>query len=378
MVDEKVKVYLTTNVFREVADNLKVSQSKREEIINLWNKLGEISDLKVSNNRFPSSETIKKKIFEWGAQVIGCHLSHPITEDMLTDPNSNVISVTTSTAGYNHINLVPGVLITHTPGVLHRTVADFTISAILANLRNIVGLHNFVWNEQWKPGQKWDLDENLSSTMDNLTLGIVGMGEIGKEITKRIAPWGVKILYFDIVKQENFEKNYDNLTFIDNLEEIFSQSDIISLHMPLNDKTKHIVSEKLLKLLKKNALLVNTARGPVLDSQVLMDLLEKKEVKINLSFDVYEDEPIKIEDLKRFKNIAEENPDLRFVFIPHNASADADTRAQMAIIVLEDIISIATSKSAEDLKKLRLIPQQHYLHGGKEKQPDFNNYRILK
>lgn len=351
----KLKCYFTTPVFREIADHPKVSDEKRKKILELWDKLAEVAELRVSEMRFPPEEEITKNIRNWGAQIVGCHLSHPITSEMLKD--SEVVAICTSTAGYNHIAQEPGIIITHTPGVLHRTVADFTIAAILANLRNIVGLHNFVWEGDWKIGQKWDLDENLSSTIDNLTLGIIGMGEIGKEITKRVYPWGVKILYYDIQQQEKFEQTYPNIQYVNNLEQIFSQSDIISLHIPLMDATYHIVNENLLKLMKKGSLLVNTARGTVLDFENLLKLLENNEIEINLAFDVFEHEPIDEDSLFRFKKIAEKKPKLKFVFIPHNASADADTRAQMAIMLLEDMIRIATASSLSDLESTRLIPE---------------------
>lgn len=352
----KVKCYLTTPVFHEIANHSKVSDSNKKKILELWEKLQQETELKVSDTRFPSKKNITDAIQNWGAQIIGCHLSHPITAEMLN--KTDVVAICTSTAGYNHIAQEPGILITHTPGVLHETVADFTIAVIVSNLRNIVELHNFVWNEQWKQGQKWDLDENLSSMIDNRTLAIIGLGEIGKELTKRLYPWGVKILYYDIHRQVEFEKQFPEIQFIPSLEDIFSQADIVSLHVPLMDATHHMVSEKLLSKMKKGALLVNTSRGAVVHFEDLLELLEKQKIEIHLAFDVYEEEPIAKETLTRFKKIAEDNPKFRFIFIPHNASADANTRAQMAIMILEDMISIAESNSGRDLDSLRLIPEQ--------------------
>lgn len=372
----KPKVYLATPVFREIADHPKVSREKSEQIIKLYNQLNSICEIKVSETRFPDEKTIKKVINEWKPNFIGCHLSHQITKDMLE--MDEVCAVCTSTMGYNHISLVSGVLVTHTPGVLHKTVADFTISLILASLRNLINLHNFVWNNEWKASQKWDLDENLNTTIENTTIGLVGLGEIGKEIVKKIAPWGINILYFDVVRQEDFEKNYPNLKYVKQMEYIFSNADVVSLHIPLIPATYHIVGETLLKCMKKDALLVNTARGPIIDTNALLNLLERKEISINLAFDVYEQEPIDPEHLKRFKQIANDNKNLRFLFIPHNASADANTRAQMAIMILEDLITLVKSKTISDLKPLRLIPEQRYLIKDNDKKIDIENYRISK
>jgi len=370
----KPKVYFTTPVFRDITLHPKVSEAKKKIILRLWDELEKKTRLKISPHRFSEKEEIKSVISGWKAQIIGCHLSHQLSEEILR--NSDVFAICTSTAGTNHIARVPGILITHTPGILHKTVADFTIALILSNLRNTINLHNLVWSAEWKPGQKWDLDDNLSTSMDNLILGIVGMGEIGQELTRRIAPWGIKIIYFDLARKKNIEKAHHTLEYVDSLKELFLKADIISLHIPLTQQTHHLVGEKLLRLMKKNALLVNTARGPVVDTQILLDLLEKRAISINLAFDVFEDEPLNSTDLKRFKKIAKKNPDLRFVFIPHNASADADTRAQMAIMTLEDILSLVLSKSPEDLKNIRLIPEQHYLRGKGNQFPDFENFKI--
>ncbi len=368
----KLKVYLASPVFFEITKNWRISPSNKSKIESLWKELHEIAEVKVSEKRFPSDDEIKKAMVEWGANIVGCHLSHPISKEMQTNPN--LYAVCTSTMGYNHIQLVDNVLYTHTPGVLHRTVADFTLSIILANLRNTVGLHNFVWNGHWKAGQKWDLDENLSMTMDNLTLGIVGLGEIGREIIKRIGPWGIKIVYYDIFRNENFEKQYPNLKYEPELKQIFSMCDIVSLHIPLNDKTKHSINKSLLKLMKPYSLLVNTARGGILKTDDLLDLLETGEAKINCSFDVYENEPLDEPTLLRFRKVAEKNPELRFVFIPHNASADADTRAEMDIMILSDLITLVKSKGPNDLKSLRLIPEQRYL----QKEENFEKLKSFR
>jgi glyoxylate reductase len=373
---EKPKVYLASPVFRKIAEHPRVSESKKQAILKLWDELEKKTQLKVSSSRFPEAEGITSVISDWRAQIIGCHLSHRISKNMLND--SDVFAICSSTAGTNHIDRVPGILITHTPGVLHKTVADFTIAIILSNLRNTVCLHKRVWEGNWKQGQKWDIDDNLSTTIDNLVLGIVGMGEIGQELSRRLAPWGVKIIYYDPARKKNIEEEFHNIKYSHSLEEIFSNADIISLHVPLTPETHHLVGERYLRLMKKNALLVNTARGSVVDSQVLLDLLEKNEIFINLAFDVFDDEPLNLTDLKRFKKISRENPDLRFVLIPHNASADADTRAQLVIMTLEDILCLAFSNSPDDIKTIKLIPEQHSFFNLPKNHPDLEKYKIIQ
>jgi len=356
----KPKVYFTSNVFTpsEIGSNDKINQKIRDDINKLWEILSTNAELKIFNGRFQTEAEFQRDIEEFNPDIIGCHLSHKISASILED--SRIFAICTSTAGYNHIQKTKSedILITHTPGVLHETVADYTIALIMANLRNLIDLHNDVWNGNWATTNKWDIDQNLSSVISNKVLGIVGLGEIGKEVVKRLHPWGVKMLYYDLIRIKEFEKLYPNIEFKDNLEEVFQESDILSLHIPLNKFTEKIINRDLLKLMKKNALLVNTARGLVLDFDALLDLLEKREIQINLAIDVFPIEPIDIETLKRFNKIKETQPEIRILLLPHNASADADTRGKMISMFLKDIINIIESKSFEDLSEIHLIPEQ--------------------
>ena len=126
--------------------------------------------------------------------------------------------------------------------------------------------------------------------------------------------------------------------------------------------------------MKKGALLVNTARGPIVNFEALLLLLESNEISINLAFDVFENEPLDEDILHRFHLVHKDHPELKFIFIPHNASADADTRAQMAIMFLSDIIALATSTSGEDLKSIRMIPEQKLL----QSEGNYEDQKIAK
>ena len=368
----KPKVYLTSNVFssKEIGSNEIISEKIRIKIRNLWEELNHISELKVFHGRFPSEEQIRKDVDEFNPDILGCHLSHEITSNILD--RSNIFAISTSTAGINHIHRTENddILITHTPGVLHETVADYTISIIMASLRNLIDLHHYVWNDQWTAIDKWDLDKSLSSIVSNKILGIVGMGEIGKELDKKLAPWDIKILYYDIRQMKEFEKDYPAIEFRGKLEDVFRESDVVSLHLPLNNSTEKLVGRDLLKLMKKDALLVNTARGGVLDLNTLLNLLESKEIQINIAFDVFPIEPIDAETLARFKRIKETQQFIRMILIPHNASADANTRGMMNLLFLTDIIGLIKSSSIEDLRALNIIPEH-------KKHLDDKKWRIL-
>jgi glyoxylate reductase len=355
----KPKVFLASNVFsdKKIGSNEKISKEFRDEIKFLWQELNKLSELKIFNGRFPSEEQLQKEVEEFNPDILGCHLSHQISSEMLE--KSRIFAVTTATAGFNHIQRTQNddILIAHTPGVLHETVADYTIAIIMANLRNLIDLHNYIWNNQWIVTDKWDLDKSLSSVITNKKLGIVGLGQIGKELVKKLYAWGVKILYYDIKQMKEFEEKYPLIEFKENIGDIFRESDVVSLHIPLNKYTENLVSRSLLNLMKKNALLVNTARGGVLDLENLLVMLENKEIKINIALDVFPTEPIDAKTLKRLKKIKKAQPDTRMILIPHNASADANTRGKMDIIFLKDIINIINSTSIEDLNGVNIIPE---------------------
>ena len=352
------KVYLTSNVFtpKELGSNEKISEKIKNTIKVLWDKLDSLAEVKEFNGRFPSEDQIRQDIKSFEPNFIGCHLSHKITSDMLK--NEDIYGVLTSTAGFNHIERTEkdDILVTHTPGVLYETVADYTIALIMANLRNLIDLNRYVWEGNWTPDDKWDLDQNLSSVIDNKKVGIIGLGEIGTELMKRLFVLGINIQYYDIERSIELEKLHPGLEYQSNIKDIFRECDIITLHVPLKDSTNHLVDAELLKEMKNEALLVNTARGAVIDFEDLLRLLENDEININIAFDVYPEEPIDPKILERFKKIKAENPQMRIILMPHNASADADTRGRMDILFLEDLITMINSQNLYDIEKTHLIP----------------------
>jgi glyoxylate reductase len=372
-VSSTPKVYLASPVFREIADNPRVSVKYKYLINKVWSNLNTAAEVIVAESRFPSTEEIKQVVSQKEADFIGCHIGHSIGEEIVSIPS--VKAVSTSNVGWNHIHLQPGVIVTNTPGVLAGTIADYTVSLILANLRNITGLNRYVWDGQWKPGEKWDLDRHITKNTENLTYGILGIGEIGREVVHRVAPWGIHIAYHDIFQSAEMEEKYPNLNYYEDVEQLFKIADILSIHIPLDDSTRHFVGEHLLRLMRPRALLVNTARGGIIDFEALIRLLKNKEIAIHLAFDVYEEEPISAQMLDRFRQINAERPDLRFIFTPHSATADADTRARMAATMLSNLNSLVRSTSVKDIRELNLIPPLAFV----KKEPRMlDDYRIFR
>ena len=177
-------------------------------------------------------------------------------------------------------------------------------------------------------------------------------------IIRVISFFSFDIIYHDIKRKIEFEKQFPSIKFKKDLSILFKESDIVSLHVPLKKQTTHLVNRDLLKLMKKDALLVNTARGPIIDLYDLLNMLENNEIKINLALDVFPEEPIDNKILDRLKKIKEKQPNLKMLLLPHNASADADTRGKMNIIFLNDIIHLIESTTVDDLREVHLIPEQ--------------------
>jgi glyoxylate reductase len=356
----KPKVYFTSNVFtpEQIGSNEKINLDIKTAIKNLWMKLKTIAKVKTFNGRFPSQKELQNDVQNFNPEIIGCHISHPISSELIK--GTDVFAISTSTAGYNHISpsLFNEIIITHTPGILHETVADYTIALMMASLRNFIDLHNYVWRGQWGKDERWDLDQDLSSTLASKTLGIVGLGEIGTEIVRKLYPWNIKISYYDINRKREIEHTFPNIQFRSDLETLFKEVDIVSLHVPLNKNTEKMIKTKLLSVMKPNSLLINTARGNVLDLDALLTLLEKGDIKVNFALDVFPQEPISDGHLKRIKEIKNKQPDLRIILMPHNASADADTRGNMVRLFLDDVIKLIQSSSLDDLKDVHIIPEQ--------------------
>ncbi|MGE5258693.1 MAG: 2-hydroxyacid dehydrogenase [Hyphomicrobiales bacterium] len=367
------KVYLASPVFREIGDNPRVSVKYKYLIDKVWKNLNTAADVIVSESRFPGEEEIKRVVSQNKVDFIGCHLGHHVGEDIVSIPSIKAVS--TSNVGWDHIHSHPGVIITNTPGVLAGAIADYALALILANLRNVTGLNQYVWSGQWEPGEQWDLDRHITKNTENLTYGILGLGEIGREVVNRVAPWGIHIVYHDLFQSHEMEEKYPNLNYYEDVEQLFKISDIVSIHIPLGESTHHFVGEHLLRLMRPRALLVNTARGAIVDFEALIRLLRNKEIAIHLAFDVYEEEPIAAGVLEQFRQINAERPDLRFIFTPHSATADADTRARMAATMLGNLNSLARSASVRDIRELNLIPPLVYL---KKEPQQLDDYRIFR
>ena len=236
--------------------------------------------------------------------------------------------------GYDNIDVDcatrHGVYVTNTPGVLTDAVADFTWGLILAVTRRIVEADQFVRSGEWyKTGTGWHPLMLLGFEVTGKTLGIVGMGRIGRAVAERARGFRMKILYYDRKRLPPEEEERLGARYVD-LDTLLRESDIVSLHVPLTPETYHLIGERELRLMKKTAYLVNTARGKVVDTEALVRALEEGWIA-GAALDVFEQEPLPPDHpLTKFKNV---------VLAPHIGSATWDTRNAMARLVAENLIA---------------------------------------
>jgi glyoxylate reductase len=255
---------------------------------------------------------------------------------LLTDTIDKEIFVSCPTAkifanyavGFNNINLddakSAGVMITNTPGGLTDTVAEHTFGLILALTSRIVEGDNYMKKGKYNG---WDPMLLLGTDLENKVLGILGTGHIGSRVARIAKGFGMKVAYYDVKRNEQLESECD-AQFNDNVEGVLRIADIVSLHVPLLDSTKHLINAERLKLMKPTAYLVNTARGPVIDEVALVDALKNGTIR-GAGLDVFENEPKLAKGLTKLSNV---------VLTPHIASATDSTRQEMSFMAANNLI----------------------------------------
>lgn len=238
--------------------------------------------------------------------------------------------------GYNNINIAEAkkrnIIVTNTPGVLTDTVADHAVAMIFAIARRIVEADKYTRAGKYKV---WGPKLFLGAEITGKTLGIIGFGRIGSAVALRMAKgFDMKIIYYDVHRNEKLEKKYGFI--YREIDDLLEKADFISLHTALTEETKHLINADRLKLMKQNACLVNTSRGPIVDEMALIKALKEKKIA-GAALDVFEEEPELMPGLIDLDNI---------ILTPHIASGTKGTRDKMAEIAANNIIAVLDGKKA--------------------------------
>lgn len=239
-------------------------------------------------------------------------LSDPLTRRVLAS-NPNLRMVANYAVGYNNVDIAAarelGIIITNTPGVLTEATGDLTMALILAVTRRLVEGDRDVRRTgrcEWEP-LAW-----LGTSLHGKRLGIIGIGRIGTALAGRAKAFGMEVV---------------GVRRGDSLEPLLASSDVVSIHTPLNEETRHLINATTLAKMKRGAFLINTARGPIVDEDALCDALQSGQLA-GAGLDVYEFEPTVNSRLVALPNV---------VLAPHIGSATFETRSAMARIAATDV-----------------------------------------
>lgn len=283
----------------------------------------------------PSHEYLVERLAELEADALYCNVADTVDQAVM-DASPNLRAIGTISVGYDHIDLEAarerGIAVGHTPGVLAETTADLGWALLMAGARRIVEAHQNVESGEW---MTWGPTILLGRDVHEATLGVVGLGRIGTEFARRAAGFDMEVLYSHTSPNEEAEADlaeYGIDAEYCELAELLERSDFVSLHVPLLEDTHHLIGEAELKRMKDEAVLVNTARGEIVDTDALVEALEAGEIR-HAALDVTDPEPI-----DPAHPLLDHAPE-KVTVAPHIGSASMETRSEMAVMTAENVLA---------------------------------------
>jgi len=281
-------------------------------------------------DRVPTKQEIIKGLR--GKDGLLCLLTDPIDGDVIySEPKLKMIA--SYAVGYNNIDIQAatkrGIPVSNTPEVLTDTTAEMTWALLFSVARRIAEGDRFTRTGKFNG---WSPMLMLGQDVSNKTLGIIGAGRIGTTFALKSKGFNMKVLYVDERQNTILERELGAKKV--SFDDLIKRSDYISVHVPLVPSTRHLIGEKELRMMKENAIIINTSRGPVIDEKALAKALKEKRI-FGAGLDVYEQEPMIEKELLELDNV---------VLQPHSASATTETRTKMAIMVAENMIAGLSGK----------------------------------
>ena len=261
-----------------------------------------------------------------------------ITE-MVLAKNPQLKIVCNVAVGYNNLDIAAatkhGVMMTNTPGVLDDTTADLTWALILSAARGLSNADRTVRAGKWK---RWRVMDFLGQDVYGKTIGICGFGRIGRGVARRAMGFGMKVLYASRSRATGVIEQEFRASYVDK-QTLLRESDVVTLHLPLFPETRHYIGAKELSLMKPSAILVNTARGPIVDERALVGALRRGRI-FAAGIDVYEKEPALAPGLASLPNV---------VLTPHIGSGTIETRLKMSNMAVTNCIAGLTGQRPPNL-----------------------------
>ncbi|MGQ9680830.1 MAG: glyoxylate reductase [Candidatus Bathyarchaeia archaeon] len=319
---KKYRVFVTRQLFNEAIEIIKTE--------------AEIEVFEEVDNPVPR-EILLSKIRDVDGLL--CLLTDNIDSEII-EASQRLKVISNYAVGFNNIDVntatKKGIYVTNTPGILTETTADFTFALLLAVSRRLVESDKYIRMGKWK--HAWSPRMFLGSDVYGKTLGIIGLGRIGKALAKRAKGFDMKIIYHDIARDESFEEMF-GVSFR-SLKELLEGADFVSVNVPLTKETYHLIGEKEISTMKKTAFIINTSRGAVIDEKQLYNALKNGRIA-GAALDVFEKEPINPENpLLKLDNV---------IVTPHIASASIETRKNMAILAATNLVKALKGEDPPNL-----------------------------
>jgi lactate dehydrogenase-like 2-hydroxyacid dehydrogenase len=275
----------------------------------------------------PPYETLMQRV--QGVDGILSTLNDRITGELMDAAGKQLKVISQMSVGYDNIDISAakerGIHVGNTPGVLTDATADLAFALLLASARRLMEGVEYIRAGKWRT---WEPKALLGGDLNGATLGIVGLGRIGKAVAKRASGFNMRILAYG-PRLTDEDAASVNARRVD-LDTLLRESDYVSLHMPLNASTRHLINAETLAKMKRTAILINTTRGGTVDQKALYQAL-KDGVIDGAALDVTDPEPIPLDDpILTLPNA---------LIIPHMGSASQWTRDQMATMAAENLLA---------------------------------------
>lgn len=306
--------------------------------IAMLREAGHEVDAWAKDDAIPRRELLKRAK---GAHGILSLLTDRIDAEVLEAAGPQLKIVANYAVGYDNLDLAAlkarGVKAANTPGILTAAVAEHAFALMMACAKRIPEADRFVRAGRYKG---WEPELLLGMELSGKTLGVIGTGRIGAQVVQRaVRGMNMKALYHDVRRNEALERDY-GAEFAE-AEEVLRRADIVSLHVPLLPSTRHLIDAARLGMMKRTAILINTARGPVVDEKALVGALKAGRIAY-AGLDVYEDEPKLAPGLIDLPNV---------VLTPHTASATIETRTEMAKLAAGAVVEVLAGREPANLIK---------------------------
>lgn len=300
-------------------------------------KLKEKYGVKVWSGKDISREDLLKEVK--GVDGIVSLLTEKIDGEVMEAAGSQLKVIANYAVGYDNIDVSEatrrGIVVTNTPGVLTEAVGEHVIALTLALLRRVCEGDRFIRAGKFKG---WEPDLLVGSALRDRVMGIVGMGRIGTWTAMLAKALGMRVIYYSRKREEEAEKE-TGAEYREDLKMILKEADVVSLNVPLTEETRGMIGLQELEMMKKSAILINTARGAVVNELDLIEALKNK-VIAGVGLDVFEDEENVNPEFFKLDNV---------VLTPHIASATEEARLMMARLVYEGVTGVLEGKKPENI-----------------------------